>query len=87
MRKHWKSLAFLLGPVMVVSPLAGHAALQLVKIFLMQFGWFVTAALIFAIIPGLSFLSSLCIAACVTPTDPVSLRTHSFRFFIRPLVL
>lgn len=52
MRKHWKSVAFLLGPVMV-------------------FGWFVSAALIYAIIPGLSFLSSLVIAACVTPTDPV----------------
>ncbi|KAL7408912.1 Sodium/hydrogen exchanger family-domain-containing protein [Mrakia frigida] len=52
MKKHWKSLAFLLGPVMV-------------------FGWFVSAALIYGIIPGLSFLSSLVIAACVTPTDPI----------------
>jgi NhaP-type Na+/H+ or K+/H+ antiporter len=58
MRKHWKSVALLLGPVMV-------------------FGWFVSAALIYGLIPGLSFLSALVIAACVTPTDPVS----------RPLVL
>jgi hypothetical protein len=54
LRKHWKSVAFLLGPVMV-------------------FGWFISAALIYGIIPGLSFLSALVIAACVTPTDPVRL--------------
>ncbi|CED85200.1 na h exchanger 1 [Phaffia rhodozyma] len=52
MRKHWKSVAFLLGPIFV-------------------FGWFVSALLIWGIIPGLSFLSSLVVAACVTPTDPI----------------
>ncbi|KAJ7022579.1 Sodium/hydrogen exchanger family-domain-containing protein [Mycena alexandri] len=52
MRRHWKSLFFLLGPVMI-------------------WGWFVSAALIFALIPGLNFLSSLAVAACLTPTDPI----------------
>ena len=29
------------------------------------------AALIFALVPGLNFLSSLAVAACLTPTDPI----------------
>ncbi|KAJ6779278.1 Sodium/hydrogen exchanger family-domain-containing protein [Mycena vulgaris] len=52
MRRHWKSLFFLLCPIMI-------------------WGWFVSAALIFALIPGLNFLSSLAVAACLTPTDPI----------------
>ncbi|KAF9269679.1 hypothetical protein L218DRAFT_993689 [Marasmius fiardii PR-910] len=52
MRKHWKSLLFLLGPIMT-------------------WGWFVSAAFIFALVPGLNFLSSLAVAACLTPTDPI----------------
>ncbi|KAI5123463.1 hypothetical protein M0805_008833 [Coniferiporia weirii] len=52
MQKHWKSLFFLLVPVMT-------------------WGWLVSAGLIFALIPGLSFLSSLAVAACLTPTDPI----------------
>ncbi|KAI0032795.1 Sodium/hydrogen exchanger family-domain-containing protein, partial [Vararia minispora EC-137] len=52
MRKHWKSLFFLLAPVMT-------------------WGWFVSAAFIYALIPRLSFLASLAIAACLTPTDPI----------------
>jgi hypothetical protein len=39
-KKHWKTIAFLLGPVMV-------------------YGWFVSAAIIYGIIPGVSFLSAL----------------------------
>ncbi|KAF8551278.1 hypothetical protein OG21DRAFT_1445426 [Imleria badia] len=50
--RHWKSLFFLLGPVMA-------------------WGWFVSAGLIYAFIPGLDFLSSLAVAACLTPTDPI----------------
>ncbi|KAF8340357.1 Sodium/hydrogen exchanger family-domain-containing protein [Cantharellus anzutake] len=50
--RHWKSLTFLLVPVMT-------------------FGWFVCGALIYALIPKLDFLSSLVIAACLTPTDPI----------------
>ncbi|KAF9523393.1 Sodium/hydrogen exchanger family-domain-containing protein [Crepidotus variabilis] len=52
MAKHWKSLFYLLVPVMT-------------------WGWFVSAGLIYALIPSLSFLSSLAIAACLTPTDPI----------------
>ena len=50
--RHWKSLTFLLVPIMV-------------------YGWFVCGGLIYALIPGLDFLSSLAIAACLTPTDPI----------------
>lgn len=50
--RHWKSLTFLLVPIMV-------------------YGWFVCAALIYALIPGLDFLSSLAVSACLTPTDPI----------------
>ncbi|KAF8125710.1 Sodium/hydrogen exchanger family-domain-containing protein [Boletus edulis] len=50
--RHWKSLFFLLGPVMT-------------------WGWFVSAGLIYAFIPGLDFLASLAVAACLTPTDPI----------------
>ncbi|KZW00958.1 hypothetical protein EXIGLDRAFT_666780 [Exidia glandulosa HHB12029] len=52
MAKHWKSLFFLLVPVMT-------------------WGWFVSAGLIYALIPALSFKSSLAVAACLTPTDPI----------------
>ncbi|KAH0831869.1 Sodium/hydrogen exchanger family-domain-containing protein [Lanmaoa asiatica] len=34
-------------------------------------GWFVSAGLIYAFIPGLDFLSSLAVGACLTPTDPI----------------
>ncbi|KAH7885524.1 Sodium/hydrogen exchanger family-domain-containing protein [Phlebopus sp. FC_14] len=52
MARHWKSLFFLLVPVMT-------------------WGWFVSAGLIYALIPGINFLSSLAVAACLTPTDPI----------------
>lgn len=52
MRRHWKSLFFFLGPVMI-------------------WGWFVSAGLIYALIPKLNFLSSLAVASCLTPTDPI----------------
>jgi NhaP-type Na+/H+ or K+/H+ antiporter len=37
----------------------------------MVWGWMVTALLIWGLLPGHNFLSSLVIAACVTPTDPI----------------
>ncbi|KAJ3540514.1 hypothetical protein NMY22_g4255 [Coprinellus aureogranulatus] len=52
MKRHWKSLFFLLVPVMT-------------------WGWLVSAAFIYALIPGLNFLTSLAVAACLTPTDPI----------------
>ncbi|EIW72414.1 hypothetical protein TREMEDRAFT_36687 [Tremella mesenterica DSM 1558] len=38
---------------------------------IMLAAWFVTSLLIWGLIPGLTFLECLVIAACVTPTDPV----------------
>ncbi|KNE99684.1 hypothetical protein, variant 2 [Puccinia striiformis f. sp. tritici PST-78] len=37
----------------------------------MLFGWIVSGALIYALVPALTFLQALVIAAAVTPTDPV----------------
>ncbi|KAG1730025.1 Cation/H+ exchanger [Suillus lakei] len=38
----------------------------------MAFGWVVIASVIQALFPELNYVSSLCIAACLTPTDPVT---------------
>jgi NhaP-type Na+/H+ or K+/H+ antiporter len=38
----------------------------------MAFGWVVVAAILHALFPGLDEVSALCIAACLTPTDPVT---------------
>ena len=53
MERHWRSVTFLLVPVMT-------------------FGWLVTSLFIWALFRNhLNWLDSLCIAACVTATDPV----------------
>lgn len=52
MEKHWRSVVFLLIPVMT-------------------FGWLITSLFIFWMVPPLDWLQSLCVAACVTATDPV----------------
>ena len=46
-------------------------SLTVLLIFVMTCAWFISALLIWGLIPGLSFLESLCLAAAVTPTDPV----------------
>ncbi|ORX36017.1 Sodium/hydrogen exchanger family-domain-containing protein [Kockovaella imperatae] len=38
---------------------------------IMTTAWFITSLLVWAMIPGLTFLEALVIGACVTPTDPV----------------
>lgn len=38
---------------------------------IMTFGWLLIGLLIWGLIPNLSFLESLVIAACIVPTDPV----------------
>ncbi|KAM0748745.1 hypothetical protein T439DRAFT_328008 [Meredithblackwellia eburnea MCA 4105] len=38
---------------------------------IMAIAWLVSAGLIMAFIPTLSFVEALCISACVTPTDPI----------------
>ncbi|KAH9812689.1 Sodium/hydrogen exchanger family-domain-containing protein [Melampsora americana] len=50
--RHWRSLAVLLGPLMLI-------------------GWMISGLLIYVLIPGLDFLSSLLVAAACTPTDPI----------------
>lgn len=70
MARHWKSIFFLLGPVMTWvrafnSRVAFHPPNTAFQ------GWFVSAGFIYALIPGLNFLSSLVVAACLTPTDPI----------------
>lgn len=69
MRRHWKSLLFLLAPIMtwVCLGLCSRRTTCLPH----HKGWFVSAGLIYALIPGLNFLSSLAVAACLTPTDPI----------------
>lgn len=53
MERHWRSVVFLLIPVMT-------------------FGWLVTSLFIWAMFSShLNWLDSLCVAACVTATDPV----------------
>lgn len=52
MERHWKSVIFLLLPVMTV-------------------GWLMTSLFIWWMVPALSWLESLVVAACVTATDPV----------------
>jgi len=72
MARHWKSLVFLLVPVMTwVRPLCPGFLLLMANPRDTHQGWFVSAGLICALIPGLNFLSSLAVAACLTPTDPI----------------
>lgn len=52
MERHWKSVIYLLVPVMT-------------------FGWLITSLFVWWMVPPLSWLESLVVAACVTPTDPV----------------
>lgn len=46
-------------------------SVTLLLIPVMTFGWLVTSLFIWALIPPLNWLDSLCVAACVTATDPV----------------
>lgn len=52
MERHWRSVIYLLVPVMT-------------------FGWLITSLFVWWMVPRLSWLDSLVVAACVTPTDPV----------------
>lgn len=71
MLRHWKSLLFLLAPVMTwVSSFLSPFTRSNYSFCIFK-GWFVCAGLIYAFIPGLNFLSSLAVAACLTPTDPI----------------
>ncbi|EGR50141.1 uncharacterized protein TRIREDRAFT_76311 [Trichoderma reesei QM6a] len=52
MERHWRSVVFLLVPVMA-------------------FGWLIVSLFVWWMIPPLTWLDSLVVAACVTATDPV----------------
>ncbi|GAA5968092.1 hypothetical protein JCM11641_003727 [Rhodosporidiobolus odoratus] len=45
--------------------------LFLLLIPVMTLAWFVSAGFVMLFVKGLTFLEALCIAACITPTDPI----------------
>ncbi|KAL5507268.1 hypothetical protein ACEPAH_6724 [Sanghuangporus vaninii] len=63
---------FAIGVELPKAYLAEHVRSLLVMVVpTMAFGWFIVAGIIKALFPALNFVSSLTIAACLTPTDPV----------------
>ncbi|PAV23171.1 Sodium hydrogen exchanger [Pyrrhoderma noxium] len=63
---------FAIGVELPKAYLAEHARSLLIMVVpMMAFGWFIVAGIILALFPSLSFISSLAIAACLTPTDPI----------------
>jgi len=46
-------------------------SVTLLLIPVMTFGWLISSLFIWALIPPLNWLDSLCVAACITATDPV----------------
>ncbi|KAH9940411.1 Sodium/hydrogen exchanger family-domain-containing protein [Epithele typhae] len=63
---------FAIGVELPQSYLADHAMGLLVMVVpTMAFGWLVVAAIVFVVFPPINFVSSLVIAACLTPTDPI----------------
>ncbi|GJJ06579.1 hypothetical protein Clacol_000772 [Clathrus columnatus] len=63
---------FAIGVELPKAYLAVHwKSLAIVVIPTMAFGWIVSAGFIFWLFPGLTYISSLCISACLTPTDPI----------------
>ncbi|KAG1775339.1 Sodium/hydrogen exchanger family-domain-containing protein [Suillus placidus] len=64
---------FAVGVELPCAYMKEHAKSLLIMVVpTMAFGWFVVAGVIQALFPGLNYISSLCIAACLTPTDPVT---------------
>ena len=65
---------FAIGVELPQAYLARHwKSLTIMVVPTMAIGWVTSAGFIFALFPGLSFISAMCISACLTPTDPVSL--------------
>ncbi|RPD78500.1 hypothetical protein L226DRAFT_568127 [Lentinus tigrinus ALCF2SS1-7] len=63
---------FAIGVELPQSYLWDHARGLLVMVVpTMAFGWLVVAAIVFVVFPPINFVSSLVIAACLTPTDPI----------------
>ncbi|GJJ06578.1 hypothetical protein Clacol_000771 [Clathrus columnatus] len=63
---------FAIGVELPKAYLAIHwKSLAIIVIPTMAFGWVISAGFIFWLFPGLTYISSLCISACLTPTDPI----------------
>ncbi|KAI0677102.1 Sodium/hydrogen exchanger family-domain-containing protein [Trametes maxima] len=63
---------FAIGVELPRAYMAKHVkGLLIMVVPTMAFGWIVVAAVIFAVFPTFNFVSSLVIAACLTPTDPI----------------
>ncbi|EPT04950.1 hypothetical protein FOMPIDRAFT_46117, partial [Fomitopsis schrenkii] len=63
---------FAIGVELPRSYMADHAKGLLVMVVpTMAFGWVIVAAVIYGLFPSYSYISSLVIAACLTPTDPI----------------
>lgn len=64
---------FAVGVELPCAYMKEHAKSLLIMVVpTMAFGWVIVAGIIQALFPGLNYISSLCIAACLTPTDPVT---------------
>lgn len=64
---------FAVGVELPCAYMKEHAKSLLIMVVpTMAFGWVVVAGIIQALFPRLNYISSLCIAACLTPTDPVT---------------
>lgn len=64
---------FAVGVELPCAYMKEHAKSLLIMVVpTMAFGWVVVAGVIQALFPQLNYISSLCIAACLTPTDPVT---------------
>lgn len=64
---------FAVGVELPCAYMKEHAKSLLIMVVpTMAFGWVVVAGIIQALFPELNYVSSLCIAACLTPTDPVT---------------
>ncbi|KAF8135715.1 Cation/H+ exchanger, partial [Boletus edulis] len=64
---------FAIGVELPCAYMKEHAKSLLVMVIpTMAFGWVVISAILHALFPGLDAVSALCIAACLTPTDPVT---------------
>lgn len=68
--KEWKSLALLLGPGTVPTSCCSTARKVDLSVGMAAM-WMTSSLIIWGMVPELSFVHSLAVGACVTPTDPV----------------
>ncbi|KAG6334248.1 hypothetical protein ID866_4839, partial [Astraeus odoratus] len=64
---------FAVGVELPCAYMKEHAkGLLIMVVPTMAIGWVIVTAILYALFPGLGLTSALCIAACLTPTDPVT---------------